>query len=82
MWPGHRPGGGRRKNLLEFVVRGGGAGGAEARPSVAGHTAIKGVPAKPASRGAKQEPGTMEAGKTGSATEQLVAVSRVVTYDH
>jgi putative transposase len=81
------------KNLLAGSGRG--AGGAEGRPSLAGHTAITGVPAKPASRGAKQEPGTAQAGKTGTArgpheagfvgypaTEQSVAVSRVVTHDH
>src|SRR5579875_3537443 len=86
------------RNLLVLAVSGTervNAGGAEGRPSVAGHTAITGVSAKPASRGAKQEPGVAQAGKTGTArgpheagfvgypaTGQLVAVSRVVTHDH
>jgi hypothetical protein len=45
--------------------------GAEVRPGGnAGHTAMK------------QEPGAAQAGKTGTATGQLVAVGRVVTHDH
>jgi hypothetical protein len=44
-------------------------------PALLGTRAIKGVPAKPASRGARQEPGTAQAGKTGTATGQLMAVS-------
>jgi putative transposase len=48
----------------------------------AGHTAIKGVTAKPTSRGAKQEPGAAQAGKSGTAIEQSLATSRMVTHDH
>jgi len=40
----------------QLAVSGRGAGGAEVRPSLAGHTATK------------QEPGAAEAGKTGTAT--------------
>jgi hypothetical protein len=67
------------KNLFMLAVSGRGPGGAEVRgpheaglvgtpvrPSVMlGTRAIQGVPAKPASRGAKQEPGAAQAGKTG-----------------
>src|SRR5579884_3660120 len=61
------------RNLLVLAVSGTervNACGAEVRPSVAGHTAMK------------QEPGAAQAGKTGTATGQLVAVGRVVTHDH
>src|SRR5579875_197957 len=44
--------------------------GAEVRPSVAGHTAMK------------QEPGAARVGKTGTATGQLVAVGQMVTHDY
>jgi putative transposase len=64
------------RNLLKLAGSGRGETPVEPRedPACAGHTAITGVPAKPASRGAKQEPGTARAGKTGTATGQPVAV--------
>jgi IS605 OrfB family transposase len=60
------------RNLLVLAVSGTERPcGAEARPGDdAGHTAMK------------QEPGAAQAGKTGTATGQLVAVGRVVTHDH
>jgi IS605 OrfB family transposase len=62
------------RNLLVLAVSGTervNACGAEVRPGGnAGHTAMK------------QEPGAAQAGKTGTATGQLVAVGRLVTHDH
>jgi len=59
------------KNLLAVSgTERGNACGAEGRPSVAGHTAMK------------QEPGAARVGKTGTATGQLVAVGQMVTHDY
>ncbi len=65
--------------LLELAVSGRGACGAEVRPSRAGHTAVKqeGTPRSRLRGDPKQEPGTAQAGKTGTATGQPVAAGRL-----